>query len=87
MRTTLTLDPDVERVLAAATHHERRAFKDVVNDAIGRGLTNTPSKSRSAPKLPPAHHTGLRPGFDMARFNALVDELETEAFALAQRHK
>ena len=33
MRTTLTLDPDVERLLNEEMHRVRRPYKQVVNDA------------------------------------------------------
>ena len=38
MRTTLTLDEDVVRLLADEAHRTQRPFKHVVNDAIRRGL-------------------------------------------------
>lgn len=34
MRTTLTLDDDVLRLIQDAVHRERRSMKDVVNDAL-----------------------------------------------------
>jgi hypothetical protein len=80
MRTTLTLDPDVERLLADATHRERRSFKEVVNDAIRRGLTTSGKLKGPRALLLPAHVTTLRSGIDGTRLNALVDELETESF-------
>lgn len=38
MRTTLTLDDDVAARLRAAVRKERRALKDLVNEALRRGL-------------------------------------------------
>lgn len=38
MRTTLTLDDDVAARLRGAVRKERRALKDVVNEALRRGL-------------------------------------------------
>jgi len=40
MRTTLTLDPDVARMLTDEAHRLRKPFKQVVNDALRRGLDN-----------------------------------------------
>jgi len=40
MRTTLTLDDDVAARLRAAGRTERRPFKDLVNDALRRGLAS-----------------------------------------------
>ena len=38
MRTTLTLDPDVARLIDDAVHRERRPMKHVINDALRRAL-------------------------------------------------
>jgi hypothetical protein len=79
MRTTLTLDPDVARMLEEEAHRQRKPFKHVVNEAIRRGL------APRAPSRPPAryrvrpHKTTLRPGIDAEALNQLVDELEDEA--------
>jgi hypothetical protein len=76
MRTTLTLDPDVVRLLDDAVHRERRSIKQVVNDALRRGLA-----TRRPPRQPyrvKVHHSALRPGLDLTGFNKLADELEDE---------
>ena len=38
MRTTLTLDPDVARLVAAEVHRARMPMKAVVNEALRKGL-------------------------------------------------
>ncbi len=76
MRTTLTLDPDVAQLLKAGAHRQRKAFKEVVNDAIRRGLS---PRSGSRLKPPGAPQTRLLPGIDLAGFNQLADELEDDA--------
>jgi hypothetical protein len=38
MRTTVTLDPDVERLLKAAAREKGAPFKQVLNDAVREGL-------------------------------------------------
>lgn len=79
MRTTLTLDPDVVRMLRDETHRRRKPFKQVVNDALRRGLSPGPSRrGRPRYRVKP-HVTTLRPGVDAARLNALADELEDQA--------
>ena len=79
MRTTLTLDPDVARLLAEEAHRQRRPFKQVVNDAIRQGLgSRQGGKRRGAFRVKP-HVTKLRAGIDAGRFNQLADELEEEA--------
>ena len=79
MRTTLTLDPDVARMLEEEAHRQRKPFKQVVNEAIRRGLA-TRARARAAGRYRVRpHKTTLRPGIDAASFNKLVDELEDEA--------
>lgn len=76
MRTTLTLDPDVARLVEDAVHRERRPTKQVINDALRRALT-APG-AHAEPYRLKAHQSALRPGFDLAGFNRLADELEDE---------
>jgi len=79
MRTTLTLDPDVLRLLRAEVHRVRKPLKQVVNDAIRRGLD--PGSRRDRPKryrVRP-HKAKLLPGIDPGRLNALADEVEDQA--------
>lgn len=79
MRTTLTLDPDVARLLKEEAHRQRKPFKQVVNEAIRKGLGPAPdARSQERFRVRP-HRTTLRPGIDIGSFNRLVDELEDEA--------
>jgi hypothetical protein len=78
MRTTLTLDPDVARMLEEEAHRQHKSFKEVVNAALRRGLSAPPSR-RSKPFRVVPHDARLRPGLDRAGFNRLADELEDEA--------
>ena len=78
MRTTLTLDPDVVRLIEDAVHRERRPTKQVINDALRRGLAHPRSARTEAFRLVP-HDSQLQPGLDLAGFNRLADELEDEA--------
>lgn len=82
MRTTLTLEPDVAKLLKEEQHRTRRSFKEVVNQALRRGLTREekPASRRSRFKVR-ARHCGFRPGVDLDRLNQLVDELEVEDLA------
>ncbi|MDX2012763.1 MAG: hypothetical protein SFW67_21365 [Myxococcaceae bacterium] len=77
MRTTLTLDDDLVARLKDEVHRRRVPFRDVVNDAIRRGLGGNRKKKRVKVRT---FKTTLRPGFDPNGFNRLVDELEDEAF-------
>lgn len=78
MRTTLTLDADVARMLEDEAHRLRKPFKQVVNDAIRRGLAPQPQPKVGRYRVRP-HKTQLMPGIDAAAFNKLADELADEA--------
>lgn len=83
MRTTLTLDSDVARLIDEAVHRERRPMKQVVNDALRRALT--PETQRDRVTLSP-HDSAIRTGFDVAKLNQFADELDDEAILdVAQR--
>jgi hypothetical protein len=47
MRTTVTLDPDVERMLRAAIRQRGISFKDALNEAIRTGLSRPKSRVSS----------------------------------------
>jgi hypothetical protein len=78
MRTTVTLDQDVERLLRERMHRTRQSFKQTLNEAVRTGLaaqdgiTPRPFEVR-------ARYLGLKPGIDPAAFNRLVDDVEAEA--------
>ncbi len=57
-------------------------MKQIVNDALRRGLT--PETRRKRVTLTP-HDSGIRPSFDLARLNQLADELDDEAIMDAAR--
>jgi len=78
MRTTLTLDPDVVRLIQDAVHRQRRPTKQVINDALRRALAPQPHGARKEYHLLP-HESTLQPGLDVAGFNRLADELEDDA--------
>ena len=77
MRTTFTLDDDVARLVADAVHRERRPMKQVVNEALRHALTSPAVRGEPYHLTP--HESAVRPGFDIAGFNKLVDELEDES--------
>ena len=79
MRTTLTLDPDVAQLLEEEAHRRRVPWKQVVNDAIRRGLAARPQGPKGKRYRVTPHKTKLRAGIDPTSFNKLVDELEDEA--------
>ena len=80
MRTTVTLDKDVERLLRNAMHRSRKSFKETLNEAVRAGLSEKSSQPKRAPFVVKARPMGLRPGIDPTSLNKLVDELEVDAF-------
>jgi hypothetical protein len=84
MRTTVTLDPDVERLLREAMHDRRQSFKETLNQAIRNGLTEV--KAAREPRFKThARSMGLRAGIDPARLNQLDGDLEADAFLALTR--
>ncbi|TAN06149.1 MAG: antitoxin [Rhodanobacteraceae bacterium] len=73
MRTTITLEPDVEALLKRAMRERGVTFKDAVNQAVRAGL-NKPVED-----IPPfkqrAFHLGA-PLEDLTKALALADELD-----------
>jgi hypothetical protein len=85
MRTTLTLEPDVARLIEEAAARQRKPVKQVVNEALRRGLApRGAARSAKRYRVHP-HRTELRPGVDAESFNKLVDELEDEAVVTKMR--
>lgn len=81
MRTTLTLDHDVEERLKREIRKSGKAMKAVVNDALRRGFglmgkAAPPKRFEVRP-----HSFGFKPGIDLDRLNQLTDELESEETA------
>ena len=77
MRTTLTLDDDVEKELRDEARRSGRQFKEVVNDALRRGLSSGSKPGRHPRRFRVrAKACGFRPGIDLTKLNQLVDELE-----------
>lgn len=79
MRTTLTLDPDVAQLLRVEAHRQQKSFKQIVNEALRKGLAPGTPRSRPKPYRVAPHVTTLRAGIDAGAFNRLADELEEEA--------
>ena len=85
MRTTVTLDKDVERMLREAMHRSRNGFKQTLNAAIRAGLGQKTAPAARRPFILKARPLGLRAGLDPAGFNKLADDLELEAVLTKSR--
>ena len=79
MRTTLTLDPDVVQLIEEEIHRRRQPYKQVVNDAIRRGLAPRAGRRSTKRYRVVPHEASLRPGLDRVGFNRLADELDDES--------
>lgn len=56
------------------------SFKEVLNQAILKGLANKCITPEEEPFVVASRPMGLRPGYDGGRLNSLADDLEAEAF-------
>jgi len=61
-------------------HKSRSSFKNVLNNAVRAGLGEKPREAKTKPFRINARPLGLKPGYDPAGFNKLVDEVEGESF-------
>lgn len=80
MRTTVTLDRDVERILRETSVRTRRPFKKVLNETLRFALEIQASSENPEPFAVEARPMGLMAGWDPSGFNQLADDLEAEAF-------
>jgi hypothetical protein len=79
MRTTVTLDADVEQLLRAAVERTRTSFKQVLNEAVRRGLRGQGDGPNPPFDVEPKAMR-LRPGIDPARIRDIDHDLEIEEF-------
>jgi len=75
MRTTVTLDPDVQALLKRAMREQDRSFKEALNDAVRAGLRKPAAAARPARFVQRSFKMG-RPLVDLTKANALAGELE-----------
>lgn len=76
MRTTITLEPDLDERLRQMARESGISFKAAINLVIRRGLA--PEVSQSEPFTVSAKPMGLRPGIDLDKALALAERLEDE---------
>lgn len=80
VRSTVTLDRDLERILRETVLRTRQPFKKVLNDTLRSALEGQVGRESAEPFEVKARLMGLRAALDPTRFNRLGDDLETEAF-------
>jgi len=76
MRTTVTLDPDVEAKLRAVMRERGVSFKAAINDAVRAGLGGMTPAAR--PYRMPTAPLGVRPGVNLDKALMLAGEMEDE---------
>ena len=79
MRTTVTLDPDVDRLLREEMQRSGTTFRQALNQVIRRSLAGNSATKRRPFKLRP-RRLSLRPGLDPAMLQHLEEDLEIESF-------
>lgn len=78
MRTTLTIDDDIAARIEEKRRRDGLSLKQIVNLLLREGLRSSRQNPGARPYRTKTHRLGLRPGFDAARLNQLVDELEVD---------
>ena len=73
MRTTVTLDPDVEAGLVKLARERGLSFAEALNSAVRAGLMAT---HRASPYRTPARSLGLRAGTDLDQALRLASDIE-----------
>ena len=88
MRTTLTLDSDVAALLREEAQRTGLPFKQVVNQAIRRGLhVGRPPEDRQRFTVKPFRLGPLRSGIDPDKLGQFLDQLEVEEFVRGQQRE
>lgn len=76
MRTTLTLDEDVASRLKSEARKSGRPFKQVVNEALRKGLAKRPAGEKIPPFKVKARSMGLYPGLNYDNIGELLEQIE-----------
>ncbi|MCA9518217.1 MAG: hypothetical protein KC635_24940 [Myxococcales bacterium] len=80
MRTTLTIDDDVARLLKARQHRKQQDFKQTVNEILRLGL-QADAEAKDPPFVVRTFDGGgFAPGVAPTKLNQLLDDLEIEDF-------
>ena len=80
MRTTLTLDDDLALALKERARKLDQPFKQVVNDALRRGLSPASSGEQRRPVKLRTFSSPYAPGVDPERLKDAIDELDVEHY-------
>ena len=76
MRTTLTLDDDVAAKVKSEARRSGKSFKEVVNEALRRGLTDRRSVRAQKVTIRTRDLGKLRPGLSLDSIGELLEQVE-----------
>ena len=76
MRTTVTLEPDVEALIHKAMRERRITFKEALNQAVRAGMTT--AAAPPAPFRTPTFRMGFEPTAPLDKALRLAADLEDE---------
>lgn len=80
MRTTITLDKDVEKKLDAEVRRRKgTTFKEIVNEMLRIGLLTKHELKIAEPFKVKARAMGMRPGLNYDKISDLIEHLEGAA--------
>lgn len=85
MRTTVTLDPDVARLLSEHARQTHKSFKETLNAAVRFGLGRVTDSSEDREFTIVAHPMQIKAGVDAGRLNSLLDDLDADVFIEKKR--
>lgn len=77
MRTTVSIDPELQTRVRDLARERGVSFREALNDVLRRGLA-PPGRDRARRYEVPARPLGLRPGIDLDKALALAAGLEDD---------
>ena len=83
MRTTLTLEDNLATKLRAAARKKNVSFKEIVNEALRKGLQTTTASAKTKPFKIKPFSMGILPGIDYDKINQFLDDEEID-YAVAK---
>lgn len=73
MRTTVSIEPDLARLIERRMAEEGKGFKQILNDTLRRGFEAAVCESPARYEVP-TFESAVLPGIDLAKVNQLLDE-------------
>ncbi len=80
MRTTVTIDSDVERLIRETMHRSRSSFKKTLNDAVRQALSKPQRWTKGSKFIVRPRPLGLLAGIDPAGLSDIDTDIEIDGF-------